>query len=250
MSGRTKDNSWDDIAPKFSVDYAFTPEFMGYVTIAKGFRPGGFNVWSSVAEYDSFESEELWSYEIGAKTQFFENRLIVNGALFYMDRNDMQATEQTTESMSYTTNAATAISYGAELEVQAKITPKFTMTASVGYINSEFDEYQDYLGDYSGNKVSQVPDYTFSIGGQYRAGNGFYAGVDLIGVGRMYSDRENEYEQDAYQLINAKIGYEAETWDIYLYGKNVFDEDYSMVGESYITYSEPREIGVKLTYRF
>ena len=47
------------------------------------------------------------------------------------------------------------------------------MTASVGYINSEFDEFQDYLGDYSGNKVSEVPDYTFSIGGQYRAGNGF-----------------------------------------------------------------------------
>ena len=45
VSGRTMDNSWDDIAPKFSVDYAFTPEIMGYVTVAKGFRPGGFNVF-------------------------------------------------------------------------------------------------------------------------------------------------------------------------------------------------------------
>lgn len=248
--GRAKDNSWDDIAPKFSVDYAFTPEVMGYATIAKGFRPGGFNLWSRDAKYDSYDSEELWSYEIGAKTQFFENRLIVNGAVFYMDRNDMQVGAKITKNLGYLTNVASGKSYGAELEVQAKITPYFSMTSSVGYINAEFDDFEDYSGDYSGNKVPESPDYTFSIGGHYRVDNGFYAGVDLIGVGSMYLDKENEREKDAYQLINAKIGYEAENWDLYLYGKNVFDEDYSKVGKTYITYSVPREAGVKLTYRF
>nr|WP_320191233.1 TonB-dependent receptor [uncultured Desulfobacter sp.] len=250
VSGRARDNSWDDIAPKFSVDYGFTSEVMGYVTVAKGFRPGGFNLWSTAAEYDSYDSEEVWSYEIGAKGQFLENRLIVNIALFYLDRNDMQVSEKIPAGQSYITNAATINSYGAELEVQAKITPHFSMTSSVGYINAEFDDYEDYLGDYNGNKVTGVPDYTFSIGGQYRADNGFYTRVDLTGVGSMYIDKKNEYKRDAYQLINAQIGYEAESWDIYLYGKNIFDEDYSKVGATYITYSDPREIGVKLTYRF
>ncbi len=250
VSGRIMDNSWDDIAPKFSMDYAFTPEIMGYVTVAKGFRPGGFNVFSSDAEYDSFESEELWSYEIGAKSQFFENRVIVNGAFFYMNIDDMQVNEEFAKTVSYLTNAATAVSYGAELEVQAKITPHFTMTSSLGYVNSEFDEYRDYSDNYSDNKVPSVPEYTFAIGGQYRASNGFYAGVDLIGVGEMYVERTNTYKRDAYQLMNAKIGYEAENWDVYLYGKNIFDKDYSTKSDMYIEYSDPREIGVKLTYRF
>ncbi|WP_321413871.1 TonB-dependent receptor [uncultured Desulfobacter sp.] len=249
-SGNSFDDTWDDIAPKFSVDYAITEQVMGYATVAKGFRSGGFNAYSTDSEYDSYDSEKLWSYEIGVKSQLFENRLIVNGALFYMDIDDMQVTEDTISSWSYITNAATALSYGVELEIQAKITPQFTMTGNVGYTNVKFDEYQDESGDYSDNNTPNVPEYTFAIGCQYRTGNGFYVGVDLIGVGKTYLERTNTYKRDAYQLVNAKIGYEAENWDIYLYGKNIFDEDYSSEGETYVYYSDPREIGVKLTYRF
>ena len=250
-SGNSFDDSWDDIAPKFSVDYAITEQVMGYIAIAKGFQPGGFNAMSTAPEYDCYDSEELWSYEIGVKNHLFENRLIVNAALFYMDIDNMQVTEQIAGlPWIYITNAGTASSYGAELEVQAKITPHFTMTANFGYTNIEFDEYQDDSGDYSGNKVPNAPEYTFALGGQYRTGNGFYAGVDLVGVGKTCSDRANAYERDAYQLVNAKIGYEAENWDIYLYGKNIFDKDYSREDNTYVYYSDPREIGGKLTYRF
>ena len=68
-------------------------------------------------------------------------------------------------------------------------------------------------------------------------------------LGKTYSERTNTYKRGAYQLINAKIGYEAKDWDIYLYGKNIFDEDYSKEDATYVYYSDPREIGVKLTYR-
>lgn len=248
--GNSFDDTWDDIAPKFSVDYAITEQVMGYATVAKGFRPGGFNSKSNNSAYNSYDSEELWSYEIGAKSQFLENRLIVNGVLFYMDIDDMQVTETLGSGRNYITNAGTATSYGAELEVSAKITPQFTMTANFGYTNVAFEEYQDAAGDYSDNKAPNVPEYTFAIGGQYRAGNGFYASLNLVGVGKTYLERTNTYERDAYQLINAKIGYEAENWDIYLYGKNIFDEDYSNEDATYIYYSNPREIGAKFTYRF
>jgi len=249
FTGNSFDDTWDDIAPKFSVDYAITEQVMGFATVAKGFRSGGFNYMSTDSKYDSYDSEALWSYEIGVKSQLLENRLTVNGALFYMDIDNMQVTESIGP-RNYITNVGKAVSYGVELEVRAKITPQFTMTANVGYTNVEYDEYKDDSGDYNGNKASNVPKYTFAIGGQYRPGNGFYAGVDLVGVGKTYLERTNTYERDAYQLINAKIGYEAESWDIYLYGKNILDEDYSKEGANYIFYSDPREAGVKLTYRF
>ncbi|WP_320044330.1 TonB-dependent receptor [uncultured Desulfobacter sp.] len=250
-NGKSFEDTWDDIAPKFSVDYAITEQVMGYATVAKGFRAGGFNSSSTDSKYDTYDSEELWSYEIGAKSQLLENRLIITGSLFYMDIDDMQVSESLADApWGYVTNVGTAVSYGAELEVQAKITPQFTITANVGYTHVEYEEYKDDSGDYSDNKIPNVPDYTFAIGGQYRAGNGLYAGVDLVGVGKTYIERTNTYKRDAYQLINAKIGYETENWDIYLYGKNIFDEDYSKVGTSYIYYSQPRELGVKLTYRF
>lgn len=249
LTGKSFDGSWTDIAPKISVDYALTEQVMGYATVAKGFLPGGFNPMSLDSGYDSYDSEELWSYEVGVKSQFFGNRLIVNSALFYMDIDDMHVTESV-EPFVYISNAGSATSYGVELEVLARITPQFTMNGSFGYTNTKFDEYFDDAGDYSDNRVPVAPEYTFTIGGQYRAKNGFYAGADLVTVGKTYLERTNTYERDAYQLINAKIGYESEIWDIYLYGKNIFDEDYSSIGNNYIIYSDPREIGVKLTYRF
>jgi len=61
-----KDNeSWDDIAPKISVDYRISPEMMTYATVAKGYRSGGYNESEIAPEYRSYDSEELWSYEIG-----------------------------------------------------------------------------------------------------------------------------------------------------------------------------------------
>jgi outer membrane receptor protein involved in Fe transport len=76
------------------VDYALTEQVMVYATVVKGFQSGGFNTMSTDSEYDSYDSEELWSYEIGAKSQLLDNRLIVTGALFYMDIDDMQVTQE------------------------------------------------------------------------------------------------------------------------------------------------------------
>ena len=116
-----------------------------------------------------------------------------------------------------------------------------------------FDEYKDALGDYEGNHNPYAPDYTFNIGAQYRHATGMYARIDLVGYGKMYFDRENEYSRDPYELVNAKIGYESEHYDVYLYGKNIFDTEYDSegcYGGNLIVYSDPREIGIQLTYRF
>ena len=80
--------------------------------------------------------------------------------------------------------------------------------------------------------------------------NGLYARADLVGYGDMYFDKANEYKRDAYQIVNAKIGYETEHYDIYLYGKNIFDEEYDYVNTTYTTYSDPGEVGLQVTYRF
>ena len=127
------------------------------------------------------------------------------------------------------------------------------MTAGFAYTDIEFDEFKDTAGDYQGNKTTYAPEYTFNIGAQYRWENGFYARADLIGYGEMYFDKANQYKRDPYQIVNAKIGYEAEHYDIYLYGKNIFDEKYDSYGYYsgyYTLYSDPGEVGLQVTYRF
>ena len=155
--------------------------------------------------------------------------------------------------ISWITNAAEATSQGIELEIAAKVTDNLSLMGGLGYTDCAFDTFSDANGNYEGNQNPFAPEYTFNLGAQYRHADGFYARADLIGYGEMFLDKANQYSRDAYQIVNAKIGYEAENFDIYLYGKNIFDEVYDAegyYGGVYVVYSDPGEYGLQLTYRF
>ncbi|PIE64774.1 MAG: TonB-dependent receptor [Desulfobacterales bacterium] len=253
MRAGTLEDSWQNLSPKLSVEYSLVPEVMTYGTISQGFRSGGFNELAQDSKYFSYDDETLWSYEAGVKGVFFDKRLMLNGAIFYMDINDLQVPERIDLNTVWNTNAAKAVSKGVELEAAARITDALTCNLGFGYTAIEFKDYRDVQGNYNGNKKPFAPEYSFNLGVQYRRPSGFFARVDVIGYGEMFADKMNRYSRDAYQLVNAKIGYETATFDVYLYGKNIFDEEYDSPQDAngyYVVYSEPGEVGVQLTYRF
>ena len=253
ISNLKTDESWNKLSPKIALEYRFTPAIMTYVSASQGYRSGGFNWGVTDPQYISYDAETLCSYEIGAKTAFLNNRLIINGSVYYMKIDDMQVEEAVSPVELYITNAAEATGKGFELEMTARVTDGLSLMGGFGYTDIEFDDFKDALGDYKGNENPWAPEYTFNLGAQYRHRSGFYARADLIGYGKMYFDRANEYSRDAYEIVNAKIGYETEHFDIYLYGKNIFDKEYDSdeyFGGFYTVYSDPGEVGLQLVYRF
>ncbi|PIE64858.1 MAG: TonB-dependent receptor, partial [Desulfobacterales bacterium] len=247
------DGSWEKITPKITLEYKITPDIMTYAGVSQGYRPGGFNELATAPRYYSYDEESLWAYEIGLKSLLMDKRIMLNAALFYMDITDMQVSEKVDPYVSWNTNAAEATSMGAEIEITARITDGLSLMGGFGYTNCEFDTFSDAKGNYAGNKNPYAPEYTFNIGSQYRHASGFYARADFIGYGKMFFDNANQHVRDAYQIVNAKIGYEGEHFDVYLYGKNIFDEEYDSVGYFngfYTLYSDPGEFGLQVTYRF
>ena len=105
-------------------------------------------------------------------------------------------------------------------------------------------------GDYGGNYNPYAPVYTYAVGLKFRGGGGFYASANVTGYGKSYLDKANQYEYDAYELVNAKIGYEWEHVDFYVYGNSIFDKEYDMLQSTYAYLSDPGEFGVRLTWRF
>ena len=246
-------DDWDAITSKIALEYGITNEVMVYASASQGYRSGGFNPMATDPRYYSYDEEKLWSYEIGAKSAFFDNRLVVNGGVYLMKIDDMQVYEAISPGESYLTNAAEATGKGIELELTARVWDGLTLMAGFGYSDIEFDEFKDALGDYQGNKNPYAPEYTYNLGAQYRFASGFYARADLVGYGKMYFDRANQYSRDAFEIVNARVGYEMKHFDIYLYGKNIFDKAYDSYGyyDGYYTiYSDPGEVGLQLTYRF
>jgi iron complex outermembrane receptor protein len=73
--------------PKVNLTYKIAPNRMIYATYSKGFRPGGVNRVVGVPPY---QADFLINYEAGWKTQWFDNRLRWNGALFWEKWNNFQ----------------------------------------------------------------------------------------------------------------------------------------------------------------
>jgi len=251
LNGVDNEAFWSEISPRLGVQYQIVPEAMLYANVAKGYRSGNFSATVS-REYDP---ETLWSYEIGAKSMLFDNRLMLNANIYYMMISDMQVREQRSPNPADAiyTNAAKATGKGFEIEAMALLTDEITLNGGFSYNSTTFDEYKDAGGDYKGNSATYAPEYTFNVGSQYRHANGFFVRGEVIGYGKMYFDRANKFARDPYALVNARIGYEWEHVDVYLYGKNIFDTRHDFEGEyegSMTMYNEPGQVGVQMGIRF
>ena len=249
------DASDSAISPKISLKYQHDTNNMYYSTISKGYRAGGFHADAPSGYSKKYEKETLWNYEIGAKNTFFDNRITLNSSIFYMKIDDMQIKINPIAGSykSYVDNVAKATSKGFEIGLNAKLTDTLDFFGSYGYTDAKFDNYKDNTGDYSGNKNIFAPPYNYNIGIQYRSEQGYFARANLNGYGETYFDKENKNKRDAYNLVNAKIGYEEESFDFYVYGKNIFNKEYNsvnMFNGGGVIYSQPREVGVQLAYRF
>jgi len=247
-TGAKDKQGWNEISPRLAFQYQMASNSMFYASVSKGYRSGGYAVASSVP----FEPETVWSFEVGNKSTFFDNSLMFGANVYYMKLTDMQVRKYFTPSYALYTNAAEATGRGIELDATAILTKGLSVNGSFGYSKLTYDDFSDNKGDYSGNQAVYAPDYTFNLGAQYRHSSGFYVRGDVVGYGKMYFDTANNFSRDPYALVNARIGYEMEHFDMYLYGKNIFDTKYDSVGDyggSYTFFSEPGLFGLQVSYR-
>ncbi len=125
------------------------------------------------------------------------------------------------------------------------------------WISTEYDSTtgSSYQYDYSGNRLPNVPNYTYNLGVQYRHMSGFFCRADWLGTGSVYSDSKNTAKEDGYGIFNLRLGFESENYDIHLWCKNLFDEEYLQVrfassGAHQGLDGDPRMMGISFTYRF
>ena len=136
------------VMPSGKVQYQLTPEAMAYVSYARGFKAGGFNIAdnTNVASNLPFGPERVHAYETGIKSEWFEKRVLTNLAVFLSDYSDLQVSSNINSNgqfLSLVRNAATARSQGVELEVQWAVTPSFRLSAAGTYLDAHYGDYQN-----------------------------------------------------------------------------------------------------------
>jgi iron complex outermembrane recepter protein len=253
---------------------------MGYASITRGYKAGGFNISGTLdpglREYDP---ELLWNYELGLKGAWLDGRLAARAAVFTMRRDDVQVDTSITlvrpdgsaEFIDLITNAAEGTNNGLELEATWQVQDALTLFASVGWLDTEFDRFVNTAGeDLSGEPQAHAPSYQFHAGAEYRFAPGWFLRVESEGKDDFYFSNSRRFvansrdvKSRSYALWHASLGYESDRWSVKAWGRNLGDEDYAVRGfyfgndprdfyaaRGFRQLGEPRRYGVTLTIEY
>ncbi|RBQ30855.1 TonB-dependent siderophore receptor [Arcobacter sp. FW59] len=247
------EKTWNSFLPKVALTYKINDNLTTYASISKGYMPGGHNYFPNTpnSSPNTFEPEKNISYEIGAK--YIGDNFALNTAIFYMNIEDFQVYTQGISGYD-TSNAKKAHSQGIELDGTYFITDNWSISGSLGLIQSKYDDYFDGVNKYDGEKIENTPNYTANLGISYLANSGIYGRLDLNARGstNYFVITQGEFQKaDGGITANAKIGYKIGDFDIYAFGKNITNEDYiTSVYSNIITFNEPRRFGIGAIYKF
>ncbi len=265
-----RSETFTELQPKASLAYSFREGLLGYVTIGKGFRAGGFNNLSEGSNFaPGFDQESLVSYETGLKWSAYDGRLRSSMALFFTDYTDQQFFLFDQTGTQANINIPKSELWGGELELTALPTDSLQLDFAFGYTDSEIREYEDIQGvlvpaaSILGSKVPGAPVWTLNLGLQHTAA--LSGTLDL--VSRLdYEHRDTTYwtldnldTQEPYDLVNLSIALEQEKWAARLFVNNLLDEQYiewffaaRFIGlPADIAWpSKPRQVGLEFTYRY
>lgn len=245
--------------PKFGLNYQVTPDMMAYASITRGFKTGGFDFGASgpIQQSEGYGPEFLWSYEIGLKSQWFENRLRANFAAFYYDYSDLQVELFTPPASAFTQNAAAASVKGIEAELEGKPLPSVDLYANISYLDAQYDSYPAAQAkingipvpfDASGKYLNDAPKWSFAMGGTYTyetASIGdVYLGVDFHFQTTQFFSPVNDgingisgypAKQGAFGLLNMRLGWDSDDrlWNAVMIARNLTDRQYITTAANY-----------------
>lgn len=145
--GMTRDES--SLTWSANVTYHASEDIMLYGTASTGFKAGGFNSFymgessgkGADSEDVSFEEEEAITFELGAKMNLLDGLAEVNLAVFNTEFDDLQAAIFSGNTTFEVQNAAKATSRGIEIDARYMATDDLTLTASLGYLDFNYDDF-------------------------------------------------------------------------------------------------------------
>lgn len=242
-----------------------------YVTLARGYKGGGFNIGSGIlSEQREFGPESLWSLETGLKYAQGSSPLQLQTDVFYMRRQNMQVylSEQLQQNnplnyVFYTQNASNGENYGLEAEAAYRLNSHWHISGSGSLLRTR---YLDVIGLFStlgldGRAQPFAPGYKLSAAVEYTHPAGWFARLDASAIDSFYYYTSDAQTSSAYNLENVRVGYKRGSWTTSLWVHNLFDARYAQQGfyfglippnfpnQSFLQLGDPRQVGITVNYQ-
>lgn len=220
------------LLPKLSLAYKFSPDVMLYANVARGMEPGKVNLGTGTGT--AFDPEKATNFEIGFKGQTDDRRFMFDIAGFYIQYKDRQfETRRLIDSVltEQIFNIGDSKSYGIEAGLNYRPVPELMISATGGYLHSEWTNGEFDLQPTKGLQVPYAPKVSANASVDWRqpVGNvelGLRAEVSHRGA--LYWDVLNLVKDRSIELVNlrASLGSPQDGWEFSLRVDNLFDVGY------------------------
>lgn len=268
LEGQTPTELSDTIF-KFNIGWEVNEEALLFVTYSEGFRSGGFNRnggggSGTVNIPFFFESDNVKSYELGWKTQFAENSVRFNGAVYYTDFTDLQqgVLDFTIDNSSFFDNVGDAEIKGLEFDLTWAATEKLNIFGSFSYIDSELVKLPPTITNIvpAGAELPFAPEKQWTLGARYEHEFSSFTGYAQTVVA--YTDDRfsslvevARFPLESYTEVDASIGARMGNWNGSLYIDNLTGERGQLdIGAPDLIFRvnpiRPRTVGVRVSYDF
>ena len=258
---------------KVSLSWQNNKGSSAYAAVARGYRAGGINQHPYLSSDNRpYDPEHMLNFEFGLRraTQLYHLSLVS----FYAFRDDQQVSLSSQQNPGdpnsfffFTANASSGYNRGVELEGRYSVLPGLDVFASLGFLDTHVDEYsfnsaQGQLQRLGGRATAHAPQWNTQVGGSYANNEGFFARVSWSFKDRFYFSDSHNQRAESHQIVNGSVGFEKGIWELTLWGHNLLDELYAVRGfyfgltppdyadTLYVSYGDPRQVGLSLGARF
>ena len=261
--------------PKFTLSYEPNKNLNVYGTAARGFRPGGVNqqipqgIGCNLTA-ETYGPDSIWNYEVGEKAKLLDNRLTINADVYYIRWSSVQQLINQGCGYPLTQNAGVANSYGPELEVNARLTPELTLTASGTYTHAALASVTPALtaanpSFVAGAPILNIPNYTASASLNYAVPvTADYKAVARITESYVGSSTDISYiyeKLSPYNLVGLRLGAVGDKLSVFAFVDNVTNKhaelginttsfDWVIPSLVRVATNQPRTAGLDIKYQF
>ncbi len=254
------------VSPHIGLSYFPSASTQVFITYSRGFRTGGLTQLSqdpSQPPLYPYKPEYSNTVEAGIKNSLLNNKLTLNASAFYTYVRDVQVpTLVLPDAITITKNTGKLTATGLELQLAAAPAKGLQIDYNFGYTHAIYNSLKIAQNGETVNlddkKQLFTPDITSMLAAQYTCILGKENKCRLVirgewlYIGRQYFDLANTITQNAYGLLNAKLGVSSKTAGLYFWARNIANKKYVAYAYDFgaVHLGDPGTFGATLSIRF
>lgn len=273
LAGGTFDErSYNAFLPKLGITYRASDTLSVGIVGQRGYRAGSLAINVPRQLSFSLDPEYTWNYEAFFRSTSADGSVTFNGNAYYTSWKDQQVGFSLDDNNPFDNgagNAGKSRLYGFEVDLRAELGNGFSAYGAIGYSNTRFTEFAleltdelaglgltnaDLAGlttDFTGNEFPYAPNWSFVAGGAWQHRSGLEASINVNHQTSAFDGPDNQNVVDARTLVNTRIAYKRDNWQVFAFARN-------LLGETYVTdpnqfrprLGDPRTFGAGIQVNF